>query len=335
VIAIGVLAAVSLVAVTLPWLTIGLSLRNLSVLQSSERYATRGTWPRLSEDAKERLCLPVDEISLAEPTLLAHNKSRYRLSRYLVLSCRAAEVQSDWIKSALAKGLTPDEADIVYFSQALEANGEWEQALALRRLNPNSAVWYANQGWLSGQVDQNSTAATRYFRLAQAIDPKLDARKSLMYLYLCMAYVRDGETRELSQPCNNLHTVEQSPTSEILLGQALLRDGNPALALDHLLKAIELDPSRPEAYYWSAKALMNLEDKAPAKRALRVGNRLAPTYGPIGLDLAHLEVLDGCYESASKVLSNLDASELPEIAREIAAMRDDISGRRNMSDNCD
>jgi tetratricopeptide (TPR) repeat protein len=331
---ISLLAAMSIAAVAFPWQTLHLSLQNLSVMRASAPYHTSGEWPRLSQDSKQLLC-PSSEESLVAPPVQTQGGSRYRLARYLFLSCASTEALAKWISEALASGLTPDEADIIYFSQALVDNGESEQALTLRRMDPEAAIWYVHRGRLSIESEGDEAGAKRYFQIAQHINPRLDARKAHMYMYLCMEAIRNGRGSVISDPCADFESVEQSVTSESMLGQMLVLQGRHEEAINHLLRAIELDGTQPDSYYWAAIALLKLGDNTRARQVLQDGSRLTTSNLPIMLELARLDIAEGCYTSAEKRLSVLPATGDPHTADEVASMLDIIAGREDTSTDCE
>ncbi len=326
-----VLAALIIATFAFPWQTLQLSLQTLSVLRAGMPHWRSGTWPSLSPESKLRVCHP----DVTAPAVQGQPNEHYRLMRSLYLSCAPSEALVDWIRTTLAQGLVPDEADIVYFSQLLEDSGDAQAALTLRRMNPDTAIWYVNQGELSIRLNQDEAAIERHFQLAQDIDPQLDVRKTHMYLYLCMVDIRDGNSRVIAHPCEDFEKVEQSATSESLFGQKLVLQGKFDKAVGHLLRAIELDRSRPAAYYWAAMALLSLEDHPGARKILQDGYRLATPYPPIALELARLDIAEGCHASAYKILSGLKVIDDPQVANEIASMLDSVAGRDNTSTTCE
>ncbi len=333
---IAVLAAVILAALAIPWQALGLSLRTLEVLRASApSQIIRGIWPSLSPEARLRLCPPSGGFTPTSMPNRGQQTSSYRLTRYLFLSCESTPLVANWIKGQLAEGLQPDEADILFFGQALENNGEAHQALTLRKMNPATAIWYVHQGRISIELEHDEATAIRYFQLAQDIDPGLDARKAHMYMYLCMADIREGTSSVIAHPCEAFESIEQSATSESLLGQKLVLTGEAGAAVAHLRRAIDLDHTRSDAFYWAAKAQLELGDTATARQTLEDGRRFATDPAPLALELARLDIAEGCYTAALKTLSGLRASSDHEMATKIARMLDEIAGREDTKPNCE
>ncbi len=331
---VAIFVACSITVLGFPWDTLRLSFRTLSVMRSSLPHHVPGIWPLLSQESKRLLC-PSNEASLRTPPMETQPTSKYRLTRYLFLSCESSEVLANWLRFALSRGLTPDEADIIYFSQVLEAQGKAEEALTLRQFTPDSALWYVGQGRLKIELDHDEDAAKQYFQIAQDIDPTLDARKSHMYMYLCMEAIRTGESSIILDPCESFEAVEHSVTSESLLGQKELLHGETEKAIIHFLHALELDDSQPATYFWTAKALLENGDVARAWQILKAGSQLATKYAPLELELARLEIMKGCYRSAHSRLKTISTTEEPSIIHEVESLLDATSSRENTEVDCE
>jgi len=315
----------------LPWPILPLSLKTLSILKVGLPYQTRGSWLSLSPETRLQVC----PSEMTTPLAQKQTKRQYRLERYTFLSCAPKAVLADWIGAALAEGLTPDEADVVYFSQVLEDTGRSDEALALRRMKPSAAIWYVGHGQLSIALNQDEGTVKRHFQIAQDIDPTLDARKMHMYMYLCMEAIRNGKTSIIPHPCEDFEKVERGATSESLLGQKLVLQGEPEKAIGHLLRAIELDRNQPVPYYWAAMALLRLGDSAQGRQMLEDGNKLETKYPPLALELVRLDIREGCCAAAIKTLSALLSIEDPQIKSEIASMLDSIDGCKNTGILCE
>jgi tetratricopeptide (TPR) repeat protein len=248
----------------------------------------------------------------SENTLGVADASQQRLTRYISLTCEDDQHIIDRFDRDVAGGYIPTAVDALYIGEALTRNGNADRAMKLRQTMPTISSWYANLGRMAIEQLHNETTALAHFQLANAIDPNFRVEKASMYMYLCLALVRDNKTYILDHPCEDFDRVNRTSTSRLYLGRSSYNRGDFGQALVYLTDAINLGDVPGDAHYWKGKALVALGKISEAEDIFQMGIARVPEYPWNYLDLAELKASEGCYLAARNYLQRMQALNIED-----------------------
>jgi tetratricopeptide (TPR) repeat protein len=194
---------------------------------------------------------------------------------------------------ARATAAPADARGWVQFALFAEANAHWVQAAeafdVAQRLVPNEPLFALHAAIARGWIDPGSTDAHQ--ALAQA---KRFERSAPWKQYAGDVLLERGEiesARALFEQAAAL--APERPEPHAGLGECALEDEHFALAVEHLERALKLDPSYRAARYLLGRALQGCGREDEARRELALGaggrkrrmpDRLTRELGPLTLD---------------------------------------------------
>jgi tetratricopeptide (TPR) repeat protein len=236
--------------------------------------------------------------------------SRQRLMRYISLACEDDQHIIARFDREVAGGYNSTAMDALYIGEVLRRSGQVDRAVKLQQMNPIVSLWYVNLGRIAIEQMHNEPAALVYFQLANTIEPNFGIEKAPLYLYMCLASIRDNKTYVLEQPCDDFDRVKRTSASRLYLGRSSYNRGDFGQALTYLTDAINLGDVSGDAYYWKGKAFAALGRVSEAEDAFQMGVAEVPEYPWSYLDLAKLKASEGCYLTARNYLQKMQALQI-------------------------
>lgn len=153
-----------------------------------------------------------------------------------------------------------------------EARTQYEKAVAL--LPPNAGLWKGIAQTYHGEGNDPKTVEA--LKKAAELDPSdTDSRLLLASLLVEQGQVDEGKTILESLPAGSV----KDPAIYVNLGIVFMNKKKPEDASAYLTKAVELDPTQADSYYYRGLAYVQAKKNAEAKADFKKYLELAPN-GP-------------------------------------------------------
>ena len=258
-----------------------------------------------------------------------------RLVRSISFLC---EDEQDFLSRAedlLRDGYVPTSLDAAQIGELLIRNNQIDRAISLLSGHPDISQRLVNLGRIEIEYNHDEQTALRYFEVANGVDPQVDARKSPMYLYLCLHAIREGENVILEAPCQNLFEVQPNETSRGLLARWYLMEEQFGEAVKFLSEAATSPDVSAETYFWLGTALKLQERNDEAREAFENGIRADPDLGMNYVSIGELLADQGCLESARQFLeAAIMADSLSEVMEAARRLQETFEGEAREDNAC-
>ena len=150
-----------------------------------------------------------------------------------------------------------------------EARAQYEKALAI--IPDNAALLKGVAQTYHGE--NNRPKAIETLRKVQQIDPGDNENRMLLASML----LEDGQLDEGQKLLEGLPPgAVKDPAIYVNVGILFMNKNNPAQAQDYFTKAIEIDASQPDAYYYRGLSYLGVKKTAEAKADFKKYLELAP-----------------------------------------------------------
>lgn len=160
---------------------------------------------------------------------------------------------------SVLRKLEPTNGAILYAAYRIYSSLTDESLLSLSVIEPNSARMH--QALAHELAKRGNTAeAIENYRAALKLDPQLPGLHFELAEMLNILGTDEGRKEAESEYKAALAANPRDEQSERRLGDIAFQNGNLKAASDHYTRAIELQPSDPEASIGLAKVLMSLND---------------------------------------------------------------------------
>ena len=220
-------------------------------------------------------------------------------------------------------------------AEQLIENNDVDGAISVLSAHPEVAQRLVNLGRIEIEYNNDEQSAIRYFAAANGLDPSFSARKSPMYLYLCLYAIREDENIVLENPCEDLYRARPNATSRGLFARRFLMEGQFEEAETLLREATLAQDVSGETYFWLGNALKLQERNAEARDAFEQGIELAPGYAQNYMALGELLVENGCLSKARQVLDSATAADTSsEVASTVASIGERIGDEPAEDQEC-
>lgn len=262
--------------------------------------------PETRESARARLLSYLEARNLAQATTLGEEAIarwpqdagfRHYLGLAYFQSGRNREAIDQLAQAAKAAAANFDvqhDLALVYLAENRHADAAVHLERA-RRMNPRAAMVRV----LLGRAYQNSNRtlqAVEEFRAALRLDPKIP----LGHYHLGFAYGSLGRNAEAIAEYEKELAQRDHAEVRYQMGHTLLESGQWNRAMEHLHRAVELDPRRSTAYYDLGKAQLLLGDAAAAIASLGRALELDPNDASAHFQLARALEKAGDRDSAQQ-----------------------------------
>jgi tetratricopeptide (TPR) repeat protein len=256
---------------------------NAGRMNSWHSWSPNGKWLVFSSKAWSdytQLCLThIDENGASSPpVLLAHLTGADR-------AANIPEFVNTWPEAiAKIRAQFLNDYSFVRAGNEFYRHGDAENAIQeynkALELNPNNVEAHQKLGFLLYNVKGQTQEGLAHLLKTIALDP----RNPRAHYDLGLALLHQRKIDEaaahlaeaLRQMPNGLDDQYTPLRLHLHLGEALLLTGRPAEARVHLVRAVELDPARPEAHYRLAQALAEEGQMEPALRCYDRALKLDP-----------------------------------------------------------
>jgi tetratricopeptide (TPR) repeat protein len=161
-----------------------------------------------------------------------------------------------------------------------QARAEYEKAIAL--LPPNAGLWRGVAQTYHGEGNEAKTIET--LRKASELDPAdAESRLLLASLLVAQGQLDEGKAVLEGLPAGSV----KDPAIYINLGIVLINKNKPLDAVVYITKAIEIDATSADSYYYRGMANFQAKKKADAKADFTKYLELAPN-GPEAKDVKEM-----------------------------------------------